>query len=239
MIKKSPLPKDIGMIHVEIKKPSGSFFGKLSEYSMTRINLEVIKISETPIYLVFAYFPTSDLSDKRLREYRHVLSRLSRHIKKLRWWNDGKMSYILAYKNQCDFMRMAEENKVSILSPYIFERGVRKYIAVGKKENLLKYLDNLKKHYGEEYVAYSPINDPHHLSSLLVGRSIPSVIINKLTLNELRVLKSAYNAGYFECPRRIDLDGLSKSLGLSKVTVDIHIRRAIKKVIDEMFKSLP
>jgi len=74
---------------------------------------------------------------------------------------------------------------------------------------------------------------------VLVGRSIPTVVTNKLTSNELNVLRSAYNAGYFECPRKADLNDLSKSLGLSKVTVDIHIRKAVKKIVDEMFKFLP
>jgi len=235
----SLLPKDVDMVYVEIRKPSRSFFGKLSEYGMTKISLEVIKVCETPIYLVFAHFPTSDLSNRHLREYRHILSRSSGHIKKFRWWNDGKVTYILAYKTRCDFMRMAEENRVSILSPYVFERGVRKYVAVGRRENLLKYFEDLRRHYGAELVSYTSISDSCYLSSVLVGRSIPTVVTNKLTSNELNVLRSAYNAGYFECPRKADLNDLSKSLGLSKVTVDIHIRKAVKKIVDEMFKFLP
>lgn len=75
----------------------------------------------------------------------------------------------------------------------------------------------------------SLFNRPEHLHSILIGRAVPSVITDKLTVSELNVLKSAYDAGFFECPRKTNLNDLSKSLSLSKVTVDIHLRKAIKR----------
>jgi len=234
----SLLPYDTDVVYIEIRKSSRSFFGKLSEHGETRINLEVIKVSDSPIYLVFGYLPSNDLSNKDLRNYKYLLKKSTGHIKKLKWWSDGKMTYILAYKTRCDFMRVAEESKVNILSPYVFDRGIRKYVAVGRKENLSKYIEYLMKFYGSEYIYYKSINRPEYLCSVLVGRAIPSVITDKLTMSELSVLKSAYDAGFFECPRRTNLNDLSASLGLSKVTVDIHIRKAMKKIVDEIFKFL-
>ena len=238
MVRHSLLPSDIDVAYIEIRRASRSFFGKLSEYSGSRINLEVIKVSDSPIYLVFGYLLSNTLSSKHLNEYRHILRKSASHIRKLRWWNNGKMTYILAYKTRCDFMHVAEESNISILSPYIFDRGIRKYIAVGKKENLNKYVEYLAKLYGHEHVYYKSLNRPEHLHSILVGRAVPSVITDKLTVSELNVLKSAYDAGFFECPRKTNLNDLSKSLSLSKVTVDIHLRKAIKKIVDEVFKSL-
>ncbi|MEO3993543.1 MAG: helix-turn-helix domain-containing protein [Desulfurococcaceae archaeon TW002] len=224
-------------MHVEIRKSSRSFFGKLSEYGRTKINLEVIKVSDSPLYLVFGYLPSNDLSGEDLRKYRYLLTKSTNYIKKLRWWNDGKLTYILAYKTKCDFMRVAEENKVSVLSPYIFDKGIRKYVVVGRKENLIKYIEYLMKLYASEHVYYKPINRPEYLCSVLVSRAVPSVITDKLTMSELNVLKSAYDTGFFECPRKTDLNKLSELLGLSKVTIDIHLRKAVKKIVDEVLNS--
>lgn len=238
MTRYSLLPYDTDIMYVEIRKSSRSFFGKLSEHRKTRINLEVIRVSDSPIYLVFGYLPSSDLSSKDLKEYRYLLKKSASHIKKLRWWNEGRMTYILAYKTRCDFMRVAEESKVSVLSPYVFDKGIRKYVVVGRRENLSKYIEYLTKLYGSEYIYYKSIDRPESLCSVLVGRAVPSVITDKLTMSELSVLKSAYDAGFFECPRKTNLNDLSESLGLSKVTVDIHIRKAVKKIVDEVFKFL-
>lgn len=238
MIRHSLLPYDTDIMYVEIRKSSRSFFGKLSEHGRTRINLEVIKVSDSPIYLVFGYLPSNDLSNKDFKEYRYLLKGSANHIKKLRWWSDGRMTYILAYKTRCDFMRVAEESKVSVLSPYVFDKGIRKYVVVGRRENLGKHIEYLIRLYGSEHVYYKSISRPEHLCPVLVGRAVPSIIIDKLTISELSVLKSAYDAGFFECPRKTNLNDLSESLGLSKVTVDIHIRKAVKKIVDEVFKFL-
>lgn len=238
MTRHSILSDNIDVIYVEINNPSRSFFGKLSRCARTKINLEVIKIGNSPTYLVFGYLPSNDLSNKHLKEYRYLLKNSASHIRKLKWWSDGKMTYILAYKTRCNFMRVAEENGVSILSPYVFDKGIRKYVVVGEKENVSKYIEHLMKAYGHEYIYYRSINRPEHLCSVLVRRAVPSVVVDKLTMSELNVLKNAYDAGFFECPRKTNLNDLSESLGLSKVTVDIHIRKAIKKIIDEMFKFL-
>ncbi len=238
MTRYSLLPGDIDIVYVEIRKSSRSFFGKLSEYAKTRINLEVIKVSDSPTYLVFGYLPSNNLSSKHLKEYKYLLRNSATHIEKFKWWNEGKMTYILAYKTKCDFMRIAEESKISILSPYVFDKGIRKYVAIGKKEYLDEYLEHLMKLYGREYVYNKSIKRPEHLCPVLIRRAVPSVITDKLTVSELNVLKSAYDAGFFECPRKAGLNELSKSLGLSKVTVNIHIRKAVKKLVDEVFRLL-
>ncbi|MFN3267775.1 MAG: hypothetical protein ACK416_00785 [Zestosphaera sp.] len=187
MIRHSPLPSDIDVAYVEIRRSSRSFFGKLSEYGKTRINLEVIKVNDSPLYLVFGYLPSNDLSGKDLKEYRYLLMKSADYIKKLRWWKNDKLTYILAYKTKCDFIRVAEENKVSVLSPYIFDKGIRKYVVVGTRENLSKYIEYLVKLYGSEHIYYKSINRPEYLCSVLVGRAVPSIISDKLTMSELRV----------------------------------------------------
>jgi predicted DNA binding protein len=54
---------------------------------------------------------------------------------------------------------------------------------------------------------------------------------SELTRTQQRVLQIAYDLGYFEIPRKINLDKLAKRLEVSKATLDVMIRRAQKKII--------
>jgi predicted DNA binding protein len=55
--------------------------------------------------------------------------------------------------------------------------------------------------------------------------------LSELTRTQERVLQIAYEAGYFDIPRKIKLEKLAKRLEISKATLDVIIRRAQKKVI--------
>jgi len=52
-----------------------------------------------------------------------------------------------------------------------------------------------------------------------------------LTPKEERYVKVAYDKGYYDVPRRIDLDGLCALLGCSKSTLNVALRTAEKKLI--------
>jgi len=54
---------------------------------------------------------------------------------------------------------------------------------------------------------------------------------SELTKTQEKVLQMAYELGYFEIPRRINLEKLAKRLEISKATLDVIIRRAQKKII--------
>ncbi len=52
-----------------------------------------------------------------------------------------------------------------------------------------------------------------------------------LTDNEHRILKTAYEQGYFEWPKNANAEEISKSLNISKVTFIQELRRAIRKLV--------
>jgi predicted DNA binding protein len=60
---------------------------------------------------------------------------------------------------------------------------------------------------------------------------------NMLTKRQEEVLLLAYELGYFDQPRRIDLHSLASMLKLSPPTLSELLRRAQKKVITEYIKS--
>ena len=53
----------------------------------------------------------------------------------------------------------------------------------------------------------------------------------ELTRTQERVLQMAYEMGYFDIPRRVNLDKLSKRLEISKATLDVMLRRAQRKIV--------
>ncbi|WP_054842823.1 helix-turn-helix domain-containing protein [Vulcanisaeta distributa] len=52
-----------------------------------------------------------------------------------------------------------------------------------------------------------------------------------LNSSEYRVLKYAFERGFFNIPRSISMDELSKELGLSKSTIDRYIRSSLSKIL--------
>lgn len=62
---------------------------------------------------------------------------------------------------------------------------------------------------------------------------------SELTRAQERVLQMAYNLGYFDIPKKIDLARLAKNLEVSKATLDIMIRRAQRKIIANHVGGLP
>lgn len=56
-----------------------------------------------------------------------------------------------------------------------------------------------------------------------------------LTPLEYLALKRAYELGYFDWPKRCSLERLSRDLGLSKATTLEHLRRAVRKLVEEYF----
>ncbi len=59
-----------------------------------------------------------------------------------------------------------------------------------------------------------------------------------LTDIERRVLQMAYRMGFFDYPRGVSLDDLAKVFNISKATVNIHLRNALRKIISSYLNSV-
>jgi DNA-binding CsgD family transcriptional regulator len=56
-------------------------------------------------------------------------------------------------------------------------------------------------------------------------------LLSKLTLRQRQMLLSAYALGYYDVPRRISSDDLSRHLNIDKSTIVEHLRKAERKLI--------
>ncbi len=59
-----------------------------------------------------------------------------------------------------------------------------------------------------------------------------SMLIPKLTLRQVQVLTIAYERGFFDVPKKVNLEMLSKTLGVKPSTLDEILRKAVKKLIE-------
>ncbi|ASJ01069.1 helix-turn-helix domain-containing protein [Thermococcus gorgonarius] len=108
----------------------------------------------------------------------------------------------------------------------IFEKGIFStegfYLYVVCEEGLLgDVISAVKEVYGARVVSvedYTPGENP----------------LLKLTGRQFEVLLLAYKSGYFDSPRRVTLRELSQMLGLSPSTVKEHLRKGLKRVLEEV-----
>ena len=60
----------------------------------------------------------------------------------------------------------------------------------------------------------------------------------KLTSKQEKVLKSALELGYFDYPKRVSTEDLSKRLGVAPSTLNEILRRAERKIIQVYFEEV-
>ncbi len=59
---------------------------------------------------------------------------------------------------------------------------------------------------------------------------------DEITYKEYMLLKLAFEGGFFDSPKRIKLEEIARSLGISKSTASETLRRGLKKVLKEFFE---
>lgn len=224
------------MLNIKIKSSYRSFFGKLSELVSSRIIIFTYRIPDLNYYYVLALS-----SDPRASKY---MNNLIRQDKLLRKSKIIKLNHFLlrdllvihGLKSTCEFHKLIEDNNVSLLVPYTFYRGIREYNVIGIREDLEKYLKNVKSYYGDDLVEWQRYEDlkTPELIKYMLKNSMLSVLMDKLTEQEIKVLKAAYYGGYFNYPKNSRQSDIGEQLNISKVTISIHIRKALKKILADV-----
>lgn len=92
------------------------------------------------------------------------------------------------------------------------------YVASWKREELTKFINSLEKHMDVceiVKIEKSPLHDVH----------FPSLMPN-LSKMQKKVLEIAYKNGYYNFPRKISMEKLSKLVGIKVSTFQEHLRKA-------------
>lgn len=146
-------------------------------------------------------------------------------------------SYFVALKSKCEFFEILEKHGIIVLMPYIFRNGKRHFNALVERNKLEIFINELQSKYGRKNVYI------RKMKSVDIAKKIYSDIsklekgLRKLTEGEIKALKLALQLGYFDIPRKITLNYLGYELGLSKATVETHLRKALKKILGSIHES--
>jgi predicted DNA binding protein len=101
------------------------------------------------------------------------------------------------------------------------------------KDNINLFLNVLKQYGNIKDYSMVGLNNADELSRIFSLK-----IDLPLTKVEKKILITALQRGYFEYPKRIDMDELAKELNLSKATIDEYIRSAIRKILSRLYLDL-
>lgn len=117
--------------------------------------------------------------------------------------------------------------KIFFLRPIVHKDGKEDwYFGAWEKSIVTDMYTIFKKHFVVELLAIEEKD--------VVDVFIPQVM-PKLTEKQKQALRLAINEGYYHFPRHIDLEGLSKIIGVSRVTYQEHLRKAESKVLPGIF----
>jgi len=214
-------------VSITITKYHKSLLAKLSTYLTKPLYVEVYKHPEISKYVVLAY-----TSDENLCSYfQKVRKMFSYKVIGVSCDSSAEASYFVALKSKCEFYELLEKHGIIVLMPYVFRNGSRYFNALVERSKLESFISDLQSWYGKKNVYVKK------MKSMDIAKKIYSDIsklekgLRKLTEGEIRALKLALQMGYFDIPRKITLHHLGYELGLSKATVETHLRKALKKIL--------
>ncbi|MEM3386317.1 MAG: helix-turn-helix domain-containing protein [Nitrososphaerales archaeon] len=121
----------------------------------------------------------------------------------------------------CSACRILASSQCFMVSSTLNQDGTISWVMLGNKFAIRSLLDNLEK----EGVKFD------------LKRIERAKKLDVLTKRQEEVLRLAFDLGYFDYPRRIDLRSLANILDLSPPTLSEMLRRAQKKVITEYLRS--
>ncbi|MEM0379037.1 MAG: helix-turn-helix domain-containing protein [Sulfolobales archaeon] len=236
----SPLlfDQDVVFYNIRVKTAKNSFLGKVSELNGSRVLVNVYKLPGSDLYFIVALTYGREISKiiKQLMIDDFYLRKSK--IVRIRVQKIDDLYVIYGLKRVCEFYKLAQDNDIHILSPYLFDKGSRDYLVLGSRDRMESYLKQLRDYYGAYNVEFNPIDSIEKFTSTIMKESMLNIILDKLTPSEQVILKKAFETGYFEYPKNAGQYEIGSYLGLSKVTISIHLRKAFKKIIKDFIQFI-
>jgi hypothetical protein len=121
---------------------------------------------------------------------------------------------------------MAKSAGVQMYDIFELQKGTLKASYLGSNGQIQKFLKGL---------ARSGVG--HKVLSMGDAQFSEDSPMYALTERQRKVIVSAFNLGYFEVPRRISVENLSRHVGLKKSAVNEHIRKAEGRLLNRIIKG--
>ncbi|UCH89123.1 MAG: helix-turn-helix domain-containing protein [Thermoplasmata archaeon] len=141
-----------------------------------------------------------------------------------------KHTCLVKYTETEDSRDLFKETDLDLISsiPSVVSEDKVTVTFIGENENLKKFIDMVKTHAGE-------IVNMSFKRAVYEKHDILSILTDK----QRDILLTAHKHGYYEYPRKINTDQLSKKVDISKATFVQHLRKAEGRILDEILTGQP
>ncbi len=102
-------------------------------------------------------------------------------------------------------------------------------LASFERKALEKVLDFAEKYLRAKVIKFKQ----EKISNISFTRALP-----ELTKNQKKALEIAINKGYYNYPKKINMEKLAKIMGISYSTYQAHLKKAEGKILPEIYKEL-
>jgi HTH DNA binding domain len=133
-------------------------------------------------------------------------------------WNDDK-GYLNQEKKFSKLMAMYQTRTFFLKSPEIIGNNIR-FVMVGDPESI-KTLEE----------ALNEVSIHYKVQKIASFHKTADSAFDRLTPQQMRILRLAYIEGYYSVPRKISTELLARLLKMEKGNVGEHLRRAEKNII--------
>ncbi len=130
----------------------------------------------------------------------------------------------------------AQDAGCLLISPLRYERGEKRFQVVAlKPAQISSFYQNLVED-GKSVTVESKreIQTVEHGQPLIA----PSNLVPEFTQRQRQVIETAYENGYYDIPRETTTAEIADELGISRRTVEEHLRRGEKKLMDGFIGEL-
>ena len=134
-------------------------------------------------------------------------------------WKDDK-GYLSQEKEFAKLMAFYQSRAYFLKFPEIIGNSGR-FVLVVDPESLKEFEETLSK-----------VGLPYNIRSISGFEKSADSAFDRLTPQQMRILRLAYVEGYYDVPRKISTEELAKLLKMEKGNVGEHLRRAEKNIMD-------
>jgi len=211
------------MIEAILKITSENYYScKLTSEIPVRVSLVTINGPEG-----FGIIESLDGTERPLRKYTRLMKKSSSidvfevlHKSEFLYWT--RAVHNITGESILDAVL---ENGCMTRLPIIITEGYQSHtILAPSQKNFAQMFSNLKKRFTSVMI--------ERIKRYPTGMTLPL-----LTRKQMDAISLAYTSGYYEMPRRSELEQLSKKLGIKRVAMQERLRRAEKKIITEFIQS--
>jgi predicted DNA binding protein len=185
-------------------------------------------------------------SEMKIYSINHLIDPINKYnVEVLLFYGKNQGKFLKNIKYHRNILDIIEYNEIKrniyrVVLKGKYEGSIRKSLFESKAITLSTIIEDGIEKYNLLFLSNS---DMEKLRKFLEDK--PNVTVLKFKLVDLNVMNSlqlltpleyeimvrALNKGFFENPRKISLEELSEDFGISKATLNFHIRNALKKIL--------